>query len=125
MYQKQLLGKRIKELRKLKGFTQESLSEKAGIDSKHLSRIECGVNFPSLDLLTKISDILGVEPYVLFQNLHAKSKNELISNINQVLAIAKKQDVRMFYKILIKLCKQKYSFGKLQYVCFLYKCIIV
>ena len=101
MYQKQLVGKRIKELRKLKGFTQESLSEKAGIDSKHLSRIESRVNFPSLDLLTKISDILGAEPYVLFQNLHAKSKNELISNINQVLAIAKEQDVRMFYKILI------------------------
>ena len=36
---KKLLGKRIKELRKNKGITQEALSEKAGIDSKHLSRI--------------------------------------------------------------------------------------
>lgn len=45
---KKLLGKRIKELRKNKGITQEALSEKAGIDSKHLSRIECGVNFPLL-----------------------------------------------------------------------------
>ena len=31
---KKLLGKRIKELRKNKGITQEALSEKAGIDSK-------------------------------------------------------------------------------------------
>lgn len=101
MFKKQLLGKRIKELRKLKGLTQESLSEKAGIDSKHLSRIECGVNFPSLDLLTKIADILSIEPYVLFQTMHSKTKDELIADINKILETAKEQDVRKFYKILI------------------------
>lgn len=101
MYQKQLLGKRIKELRKLKGLTQESLSEKVGIDSKHLSRIECGVNFPSLDLLTKIADTLKIEPYLLFQTLQSKTKDELILDINKILETAKEQDVMKFYKILV------------------------
>ena len=44
---KELLGGRIKELRKLKGLSQEKLSEKINIDPKHLSRIEVGRGFPS------------------------------------------------------------------------------
>ena len=32
---KQLLGQRIKELRKLRGLSQDELSEKVGIDPKH------------------------------------------------------------------------------------------
>lgn len=35
-------GKKLRDLRKAKGFTQEVLAEKAEIDEKHLSRIENG-----------------------------------------------------------------------------------
>lgn len=101
MYQKQLLGKRIKELRKSKGFTQEGLAEKVGIDSKHLSRIECGVNFPSLDLLIKIANTLEIEPWFLFQVKPEKSKDEIIADINRILQSAKEKDLKMFYKILV------------------------
>ncbi len=37
-----LLGKKIKEIKKKRGLTQDFLAEKVGIDAKHLSRIECG-----------------------------------------------------------------------------------
>lgn len=53
------LGKKIKELRKLKGFTQEKLAELANIDAKHLSKIENGVHTPSYNTLKKLSDILN------------------------------------------------------------------
>lgn len=53
------LGKKIKELRKSKGFTQEKLAELANIDAKHLSKIENGVHKPSYDTLKKLSDILN------------------------------------------------------------------
>jgi len=46
---KELLGSRIKEIRKLRRLSQEELSEKINIDPKHLSRIEVGRGFPSLD----------------------------------------------------------------------------
>ena len=42
---KELLGSRIKEIRKLKRLSQEQLSERVGIDPKHLSRIEVGRGF--------------------------------------------------------------------------------
>ena len=87
MYSKSLLGKRIKEIRKSKGFTQELLAESAGIDSKHLSRIECGVNFPSLDLLNKIAVLLNIEPSLLFQTGHLKDKTDIIKEINDTTKV--------------------------------------
>ena len=45
------LGKKIKQLRKEGGFTQEKLSEVAKIDYKYLQRIE-GKNPPNLKLET-------------------------------------------------------------------------
>ncbi len=51
---KELLGSRIKEIRKLKRLSQEQLSERVGIDPKHLSRIEVGRGFPSLDTLDNL-----------------------------------------------------------------------
>ena len=48
---KKLLGMRIKELRKVRGLSQEELAEMIGIDPKHLCRIEVGNSYPSLDTL--------------------------------------------------------------------------
>lgn len=97
---RKLLGIRIKELRKKKGFTQDRLSEIVGIDSKHLSRIECGSNFPSLELLNKISATLEVEPNVLFTTTHLKDKKTLIKEIDAILEKEPLESIRSFYKIL-------------------------
>ncbi|MEI8356296.1 MAG: helix-turn-helix transcriptional regulator [Deltaproteobacteria bacterium] len=37
---KELLGARIKEIRKARGLTQEQLAEMVDIEQKHVSRIE-------------------------------------------------------------------------------------
>ena len=52
------LGKKIKELRKSLGFTQERLAELANIDDKHLSKIENGLHLPTYKTLKKLSEIL-------------------------------------------------------------------
>ena len=49
------LGLRIKEVRKNKKLTQTQLAEKIGIDYKHLSRIEVGSSYPSINTLEKIA----------------------------------------------------------------------
>jgi len=100
---KKLLGERIKELRKKKGFTQDKLAEIVEIDSKHLSRIECGSNFPSLELLNKISTTLEIEPNVLFSTSHLKDKKTLVKEINSILEKENLESIRSFYKILIGL----------------------
>ena len=52
------LGKKIRELRKTMGFTQEKLTEYADINDKHLSKIENGLHLPTYKTLKKLSKIL-------------------------------------------------------------------
>lgn len=62
------MGKRIKELRKKGGYTQDKLSEVAEIDYKYIQRIE-GKNPPSLkiDTIGKLAKALKVKPAELLK----------------------------------------------------------
>lgn len=53
-------GKRIQELRKSHGFTQEQLAEKLCITCKHLQKIETGRTTGSTGLLIDIAIIMDV-----------------------------------------------------------------
>ncbi|MBO6087151.1 helix-turn-helix transcriptional regulator [bacterium] len=83
---KELLGKRIKELRKEKCLTQEQLAEIIGIEPNNLSRIEKGRNYPTPENLSKIAKALNVSVDKLFFFEHHKDyasiKNELSSALN-------------------------------------------
>lgn len=63
---KSLLGKRIKEIRKKRGLTQEKLAELAGIETPSLSNIENGKNYTNNETLEKLSDALKIRPYELY-----------------------------------------------------------
>ena len=47
---KKLLGKRIKELRKEKGITQEEFAEMLNVSGRTVSRWETGTNMPDISL---------------------------------------------------------------------------
>lgn len=53
-----MIGKRIRDARKEKGYTQEELAEKCGCRSPHISNIENGKIGVSLDLLYVLSIVL-------------------------------------------------------------------
>jgi len=55
-----LLGGNIRACRKVAGLTQERLSEKADLDSKYFSEVECGAVNISVDSLVKISKALKI-----------------------------------------------------------------
>lgn len=55
------LGKNVRQLRELKGFTQQNLSDAVNISQKTLSRIENGQVSPTFDLLEKICDELKIK----------------------------------------------------------------
>jgi transcriptional regulator with XRE-family HTH domain len=55
------LGKMISERRRLLNVAQNDLCEMAGISQHTLSAIENGSGNPTLDTLTKILDILGID----------------------------------------------------------------
>ena len=97
---KELLGARIKELRKAKRLSQDELSEKINIDPKHLSRIEVGKSYPSLDTLEKIAKALNVEIKDLFEFMHLSRSKELTDNISKLLKEADEGELRLLFKLI-------------------------
>jgi transcriptional regulator with XRE-family HTH domain len=57
------IGRKIREFRKKRGYTQEKLAELANIDYKYLQRVE-GKNPPALkvDTIAKLARALKVSP---------------------------------------------------------------
>lgn len=62
------LGKKMKELRKKCGYTQEKLSEVAKLDYKYIQRLE-GKNPPAvkIDTIEKLAKALKVKPAELLK----------------------------------------------------------
>ena len=100
---KQALGARIKELRNCNKITQDKLSELVGIDPKHLSRIENGKNYPSLETLEKLSKNLNVTLEDLFRINHLNDKAELINEIHLHLEKLPDKKLRFIYKMIKEL----------------------
>jgi transcriptional regulator with XRE-family HTH domain len=97
---KHLLGLRIKELRKLRGLSQEQLADIVDLDPKYVSFIECGRNAPSLETMESIATALGVEIKDLFEFAHLQAGGVKIEEIEQLLAGADEEKKRMVMKIV-------------------------
>jgi len=59
---KNLLGLRIKELRKQKGMSQELLAEDSGLSLRTIQRIENGETNPTGESLKRLSNALNINP---------------------------------------------------------------
>lgn len=64
-----LLGRRIRSERKARNLTQQELADAAGMDTTHLSRIESGKAVPSINVVKKLSDVLGLPIATLFADI--------------------------------------------------------
>jgi transcriptional regulator with XRE-family HTH domain len=62
----QSLGRRIAELRKARGLTQEAFAEQCGYSTDFVSLVERGLNAPSVAGLEKVAKALKVEVRDLF-----------------------------------------------------------
>ena len=68
--EKTALGKRIREARNKKGYTQQTLAKEAGIGLMCLGEIERGVKMPSLSIFIKIVEALDISAdYILRDEL--------------------------------------------------------
>ena len=82
MQTSELLGLRIKEIRRMKRVTQEQLAEMIDVDTGYISKLEVGRNFPKIGTLEKIANALQVELVDFFQFYPPKEedfKNEILN----------------------------------------------
>jgi transcriptional regulator with XRE-family HTH domain len=63
------IGKRIQYLRNQKGISQLDLSLEAGVNRNYLSDLERGERNPTLKVLVKIAEALGVDLSTLVQGV--------------------------------------------------------
>ena len=96
---KQLLGKRIKELIKKKGVSQEKLAEMIGIEPTALSNIVTGRNYPLLATLDKLIKALDIGYCEVFKFEHHNENKDLKAQIINLLD-KNPEKVKDFYKIL-------------------------
>ena len=65
------LGKRVRELRRKMGLTQETLAEKCGISASFMGHIERGTRVASIETLVGLCNLLQVTPqYLLSASLN-------------------------------------------------------
>lgn len=95
-----LFGQRIKELRKLRGMTQEQLSEKLGVFQKQIGNIETGTTFTTMTNLEKLADVLEVEIKDLFDYEHKKDRKDIIKELNNIINSASDRDLEKIYRIV-------------------------
>ena len=97
---KNLLGQKIKKLRKARKLTQEQLAEMVDIDQRTLSAIECGINFPTKNFI-KIAQALNVELKELFEFEDIELSDEaIIQEIINLLHYVNSRDLKIVYKLI-------------------------
>jgi len=64
---KPLFGKRVRQLRKNKGWSQEEFAHQVGLDRSYMGGVERGERNLSLENICLIAKALGVPPAELFQ----------------------------------------------------------
>ena len=102
---KKHFGARLKELRENKGLNQEQLAEIIGLESRHISRIETGKSFTTIDNIAKIAKALDVDIDTLFKFKHKNSREVLIEEINKYLVSADDSHVEAAFKLIQVLCE--------------------
>lgn len=61
-----IVGANVRRLRKERGLSQESLAGEADLAMRHLGRIERGEGNPTVAVLGKLAEVLGVHPADLY-----------------------------------------------------------
>lgn len=97
---KKLLGKKIQNLRKSRGFSQLEFAEKIDISLNGLGIIETGKGFLTSETLEKIIKVLNVEPEELFSFGGTKNEKEIYDSIIRMLNVVK-EDREKLSKIYI------------------------
>ena len=59
-------GKRVRELRKERGWSQEEFADRCGLDRTYVSGIERGIRNPTLQIIGIIAEALNVKICALF-----------------------------------------------------------
>ncbi|MHB9143180.1 MAG: DUF4870 domain-containing protein [Paludibacter sp.] len=76
--EKEILGKRVKELRLSNGFSQENLADESALNLRTIQRIESGTTIPRGDTLLRLASALKISPDELLDRAKLEDKGQLL-----------------------------------------------
>ncbi|CAA0230171.1 helix-turn-helix transcriptional regulator [Tenacibaculum maritimum] len=87
------LGKRIKILRGERNISQDELAKKIGVHTNHLSRYERDLTSPSIDVVIKMAEALGVSiDFLIFGDMKPSlNDKDLVSLFNKIELLTDRQ----------------------------------
>ena len=100
------IGRKIMELRKAKGMTQEQLAGALGISSPAVSKWETESSYPDITLLCPLARVLDTDVDTLLQFEETLSNEEAVGKINTVVETARKKGVEAGEEELQKILRQ-------------------
>ena len=96
---KSKFAKRLKELRKQRGLTQEKLAEIVNVATRHISFIETARSFPSSDLIERLACALNVSYSSLFSFNEELKREDLIKKLFSSIEILDDSKLKYLYKM--------------------------
>lgn len=68
---RQIVGRNVRLARAAKGLSQEDLADLTGLDRTYVSGVERGVRNPTVKVVQKLAQGLGLNPYQLLKDANA------------------------------------------------------
>ena len=99
---KEVIGKRIASARKGARLTQAELSEKINISEKYLSRIECGKQLPSVEIVARLCGVLCVSADELLGQANIYNSKVIQYELN-VLSEYEQKRIAEIIKIILEI----------------------
>ncbi len=98
---RKLIGSRIKNLRRGRGYSQERLGEIIGINPKYLSSVERGRENPTLDLFIRLSQGLTVGIHEIFLIEQEGAEPKLLrSKLKTLMSEVEEQELAHVIRVL-------------------------
>lgn len=94
-----LIGQRIKEVRREKGWSQERLSEEIDVTTVYISRVERGSTIINLKRLAQISKALDTNLEYLVGGTATEAPNYLDKELYEILLTCTPAKQRLIYNI--------------------------
>ena len=89
------IGQKIRKIRRARGLSQETLAEKIGISTTHMSHIETGNTKLSLQVFVDIAEALEVRTDDLLYDESTNSRTSSLSEINSLLENCTTQQIKI------------------------------
>ena len=94
------IGKRIKQLRLAKGWTQAKLAEKSGVEPSNISHIERAATKLSLPTMVSIANALGTSLDEIAYGSLVKSAHVSVKLIDDVIADCSPEELKSLSEVI-------------------------